>query len=646
MSLLISCRQEANRTYAHALETSLSKAGKNRSALEDVLDHYLSTGDSLKYHAAVFLISGMQYQYAVTHTAQDTFRSQLYAVQHMTEPIARIYVDSLRKVYGKMQGTQQIIKDLEVISSDFLIHAIDSAFLAWESTAWKDSVRFEDFCNYILPYKNPGAPLQPWRSQYLRTYGELVEDMPDPVSLKRSLDSLLSGSRPRFKYVGGIDLYGEYGASDLLKLNAGECHAWADIATLLLRSQGIPAVKVFTPQWGTYTSGHAWNGYFDAEGNIHHVAIEYNTTYSFTPMNWGFKGAKVYILPYTPNPLSPAMHIDKRSNIPGYLRDPRLLDVTSTCMPVTTIRIARANNRKTNDIPYLCIFGRQELSAIGWGESRNDSLIFADAGRDVVYVPAYYHEGEYIAAADPVVVTFEGEIETLTPDTSRWIETRLYRKFPMKNSMFRYTEPFYGMRVQVSKDKNFSNAVEADTILRYPSPVITDWARQRDRWRWVEYYDSITFDPPLSAQYLRFLAAPRKECIVGEIECYDVQGKKISATAFGSKEGAANVTDGVYGETYHDPDPMGWIALDFGKPVSITKVRYLPSHDSNSIQVGERYALFYWDDAWNKIDEQVAKSKWLDMRVPKKGLLYLRNLDTGKEERPFTMTEQGEQVWW
>jgi hypothetical protein len=58
------------------------------------------------------------------------------------------------------------------------------------------------------------------------------------------------------------------------------------------------------------------------------------------------------------------------------------------------------------------------------------------------------------------------------------------------------------------------------------------------------------------------------------------------------------------------------------------------------------YELFFWDDEWISLGEKVAISDSICFDgIPENALLWLRNLDEGKEERPFTM-QGGKQIWW
>jgi hypothetical protein len=87
--------------------------------------------------------------------------------------------------------------------------------------------------------------------------------------------------------------------------------------------------------------------------------------------------------------------------------------------------------------------------------------------------------------------------------------------------------------------------------------------------------------------------------------------------------------------------------LDFGKPVRIGKIDYLPRNDGNCIEPGDEYELFYWNNRqWQSLGRKQAERIRLDYdNCPSNALFLLHNHTKGKEERIFTY-ENGEQVWW
>lgn len=74
--------------------------------------------------------------------------------------------------------------------------------------------------------------------------------------------------------------------------------------------------------------------------------------------------------------------------------------------------------------------------------------------------------------------------------------------------------------------------------------------------------------------------------------------------------------------------------------------RKYPEDESNLIEVGDSYELFYWDKEWRSLGIQKAHQNLLTYdRVPKNTVYWLRDLSKGKQERIFTY-EKNKQVWW
>jgi len=64
---------------------------------------------------------------------------------------------------------------------------------------------------------------------------------------------------------------------------------------------------------------------------------------------------------------------------------------------------------------------------------------------------------------------------------------------------------------------------------------------------------------------------------------------------------------------------------------------------------GKRYRLLIWDNQWKLLGEQVAPSGCTQLafsNVPRNALLLLRPEYSQGKERPFTILENGERVWW
>ena len=87
--------------------------------------------------------------------------------------------------------------------------------------------------------------------------------------------------------------------------------------------------------------------------------------------------------------------------------------------------------------------------------------------------------------------------------------------------------------------------------------------------------------------------------------------------------------------------------MDFGKPIGIERILFTGRGDGNTIDIGDTYELFYWNNGKRcSLGKQKAPNIRLVYKdVPTSGLYYLKNLTKGKDERIFTY-KNGKQIWW
>ncbi len=81
------------------------------------------------------------------------------------------------------------------------------------------------------------------------------------------------------------------------------------------------------------------------------------------------------------------------------------------------------------------------------------------------------------------------------------------------------------------------------------------------------------------------------------------------------------------------------LAVDFGKPVRIDKIKYMPRNDDNFITKGHQYALCYYGENGEVVHRiQTAENETLHFNdLPNNALFILHDQTNGKEERPFTI---------
>ncbi len=149
-----------------ALEDALIFAGDNRPELEKVLAHYSSEAkDSLKYKAAVFLIENMPGYFTLQSPAIDSVKRYMARGLEQKLPLQQIR-DSALFILAHASIRPDKIYDAHVICSEYLIDNIEWAFKVRDEQPWGQYISFDDFCEYILPYRIDTEPLDNWRETY------------------------------------------------------------------------------------------------------------------------------------------------------------------------------------------------------------------------------------------------------------------------------------------------------------------------------------------------------------------------------------------------------------------------------------------------------------------------------------------------
>lgn len=70
-------------------------------------------------------------------------------------------MDVLSALYGEK------IYDSKIITADYLIENIDLSFEVWKKYPWNKHLSFDDFCEFILPYRIANEPLSNWQKKIL-----------------------------------------------------------------------------------------------------------------------------------------------------------------------------------------------------------------------------------------------------------------------------------------------------------------------------------------------------------------------------------------------------------------------------------------------------------------------------------------------
>jgi hypothetical protein len=239
--------------------------------------------------------------------------------------------------------------------------------------------------------------------------------------------------------------------------------------------------------------------------------------------------------------------------------------------------------------------------------------------------------------AYPFYISSNGEKKVLDPDKKNLQTLTLRRKYPYLVGHPWIDNKMVGGHFEVSNLSDFSDALKIGT-------VTTEMASPN--------FHTIMVQDTASYRFIRYVSPPGSNCMVSEIIFYDKNGSPLNGEIIGTAGSNNGKTrDAVFDSNVltHFEAPMAdgaWVGMQYTKPVSIGKIRFVPRNDGNFVEIGDTYELTYWDNAWIKLGTQRATDDSVVFdQVPSNALYLLHNITKGTEERIFTY-EDGKQIWW
>ncbi|MBT5137054.1 MAG: hypothetical protein HOK75_03250 [Phycisphaerae bacterium] len=385
------------------LELALDHAGDNRSELQVVLDHYEVSGDSQKYEAACFLIENMAgHNYAeLVFFDLDDNRVEFDSLSYANYDEASAAMSALEKESGEVHyGRGETVHDTQTITSEYLINNIDLAFQSWQNNPWSIEVSFEDFCEYILPYRGSNEPVEFWRGELMEKFSNLAEEMENPLDpkeagrlLERKANQMV-GFDPIF-YLHPTD----QGFTEMKARGLGRCEDITNMQIYARRAGGVAVASDYTPHWAKSGNNHAWSVVIGADGK------------GYSPISG--VAAKVYRKTFSEQLSSLGSMLEEGESAPRWLKGKYYEDVTDSYVDTSDVGIWLPEIPTGTKYAYLSVFNSGHWRPIQWSSVQTNSATFVGMGQDIVYLPMFHIDGENIPAGEPFILQKDGSTRTL-----------------------------------------------------------------------------------------------------------------------------------------------------------------------------------------------------------------------------------------
>lgn len=623
----------------------------NKVELEKVIDYYKEKPkDSLKLKAAYFLILNMGDKYFLTGKATDNFPEFLNSLRQLKSNSnyekleyhdgTIIEVDSIWKrlhMDSNNYDNLKIKEDLKEIKADILIENIEFAFKAW-GFPWSKEYSFEQFCNYILPYRFSIEELHSWRpiilDKYKITIDSLVEkNITDPYQVSEIFNSKLTKWWKFEKTVGKYPY--PMTVSSLFEVQMGSCLHQTQLNTYVMRAIGIPVAHEFIPNYGNRSLGHEFIGLITKEGKTVDFEIgNYILGDVITKrLSWNFSIPKIYRRHYNSNFQLLESNSKNLKNIPILFQGPGLSDVTDQYVPVSDIKLKiEIPEEYENEIPYLAVFDNKVWKIVALGENIEQGYAhFFKLGREIVYLPVFFRNNKIVPAANPFLLDKKGNVSIINP-TNKVNNVVLKRKYWLKSSLLNSFHLNFKLMGMKNESKQFETIINLkDTLKRliphsYNLPKISKYHR------------------------LRVSVPSNSKLNLSEIQFFDPKGEQL----FGEYSSSPNIRsiENLFDDNVlsfveiNENSSESWINIDFNDKLAISSFKIYPRTDKNDVWPGLTYELFYWNGQWQSLGVQRAEDFNLQFSIPVANALYLlRCIDEGEEERIF-LYQNGKQIWY
>ena len=622
------------------LEIALQESGKNRVELEKVLRRYGSNiADSLKYKAACFLIENMiGYSYREGKMLERYLDFYKLWSQNRHLP-SSVFVDSIGKLYGNLPIFSLPLKyDIQEIDSSYLCHNIDWAFKVREEQPWGRNVSFDDFCEYVLPYRTGDEKLDYWREDYYNQYNALLDslrssagpDKEDPIVAVQCLMETLTKQEVTFSQEVPVVL--PHIGPKAVKYLCGTCREYVDYIL-----DAVPAL-------GNNNGRHFWVSFWDKDGE------PYLQDFPYMPqmvrkdwMQWSPK-VKVYRTTFSVNREIERQMASLEKEVYPFWKSPRFVDVTypyayyykeELHIPSDMLYTSNVHSR----IAYLCVNWLFDWIPVDWAVCDPDNLVFHQIQKGCVMRVAVYEDDKLHCLTDPFCIdeqtnelhVFSGEVGTQ--------DITLYSKFSLAADDFFRDRMLRG----VFEGSEWADFSERDTL------YIINERPYRLQTVVSPYYKDKSY------RYVRYYGNDGTNCNVAEVGFYSendtvpLSGRIIGTSGCFQGDRSHEYTNVFDGKTWTSFDYKemngGWAGLDLGKDRWINKIVYTPRNWDNYIRPGDDFELFYCRQGWKSAGRVTASSDslvWKDM--PTNALFLLVNHTRGVQQRIFTY-KKGEQVW-
>lgn len=648
--------------------------------LSKILYHYRYIDkNEFKEDATKFLIENMPFHYSQGHVTKESteLKNWIKATDSVFYSTTKTYKDSdnlaeriqdiqnnWKKKYDRSSIREHEIEeyinyDYNILTPDFLIEHIDNAFTVWHTTDASKNLSFENFKEYILPYRAVNSVGYSETGKHLKAMFNKYIWNKNVVNAKHAIDNYNKAIYALRDMNGKMNFKHHNGIADIFSRDYCDCIDMANWGALTLRACGIPTVVEYNICYRSLPGRHYFCSIYNTSDG---------TWSSFNPessipgeKDWAFaETANVYRITYAPQQDTPYYLRAKEEFIPTNLSDPCIKDVTNYLCKTSSITLP-AKISSNNNLVYLATFSKENngIVPVTWStvNHKTQKAHFQHILANMIYFPIYYPSEKWEAFGMPFYVDSMNnicEIPYTNKNDSLTCDATFTRKYPRKPNMIDVAHNLVGSMILGANTEDFSDADILLTITKPLQPYLQNLKLSKTGKYQYYRFCAPAEHPNANISMLEWISntkygytnieKPSRCAIVDPADTLKPSTKSVKL--LDASSWAEMATKAEYdGNMLTAPGAYPYITLRLKEPQIVESIQLAPLNADNGIKSQNIYELYYWDNGWQSLGTKMADYEFIKYNnIPTGKLYWLKNLSQGEEEMPFVLSN-GKQIF-
>lgn len=452
-------------------------ATAQNSAFDLAKNHFIKNNETLKVKAVEFLENNIDEHFTYTYYYVDSIGNKIdfseFDFPSYNESRKALKALNLKPIAYKIPDNRQI-------SENQIIEIVERGFEAW-SKPWNKNLSFDDFCDYLLPYRVQNEPIEDWHSVFKENFSFLKKNRTSEIV--NSVNSYLKTSFfSSFSFTDITESAFCQSPSQMLFRKQGNCQDLCNLSVYVMRMLGLPVSIDFTPAWATSSYNHFWCSYINENG-------EHRPFEGVTGMANDFvifrEPSKVFRMTYRTQPNMLADKIPADEIPTNFLRARNIIDVTSDYWRTSNLQCKITKTPK-NSISYISVFNGLRWVPVDWAEVKDSKAYFKDLSVGVVYMPVNFENKKIQPSGNPVLIYPDKNTKELIPNYKDKITVKVTEapKYLIYKTGKKYTF-FYWDKKWINAGTQTANEDKVLSFENVPSNtlylLISEYSQKKER---------------------------------------------------------------------------------------------------------------------------------------------------------------------